>query len=165
MPPKLYICGQAPSRQGDGRPFTGPSGDRLVKLFGLRDYEHLASQFTLINLLDQPASNVCAKPSGKKHAGDAFDRDEAVIKAFGLMLEWWDRGSQVVVLACGSSVTEALLGVKVKRFKGRRVRNVEIWHFPHPSGASHFWNSPDNVERSREFLKRLLDRYEIAITE
>lgn len=174
MEHRLYVCGQAPSRQGDGRALTGPSGQRLVKLFGFRDYEHMASEVTLMNVLDRPASNLCNLPptrhNKRRHAGDEFDRDEAAIKGFGLLLELMAEPHHPVVLALGNEVCLALAGQKIKRFKGKTLRGrdghtVDVWHFPHPSGASHYWNDPDNVARAQRFLKRLLKRYGIALIE
>jgi uracil-DNA glycosylase len=172
MEHQLYICGQAPSRQGDGRPFTGPSGQRLVKLFGFRDYEHMASEVTLMNVLDRPETNLCnlpAKRGGNKRrrAGDEFDRDEAAIKGFGIMLELMQTGHKPVVLALGNEVCLALTGVKISRYKGRKIpgrdgHEVDVWHFPHPSGASHYWNDPKNTAKASEFLIKLLKRYGIA---
>ena len=69
---KLVICGQAPSRLGDGRAFTGPSGKRLAALFGLRDYEELSSRYDLANIFDVPAERrpLPAKRSTRNAPGD-----------------------------------------------------------------------------------------------
>lgn len=169
MEHRLYICGQAPSRSGDGRPLTGPSGKRLVSLFGFGDYEDMAGKVTLMNVLDRPVSNLTnlpAKRGGnkKRHAGDQFDLDEAAIKGFGIMLELMSTGHHPVILALGNDVCRALTGERIRRYKGKKVHGrdgheVDVWHFPHPSGASHYWNDADNVDHAKRFFTALLKRY------
>jgi len=131
----------------------------------------MASEVTLMNVLDRPQSNICQMPArrGNKkwHAGDEFDRDEAAVKGFGLMLELMSASHHPVVLALGVDVCVALTGRKIKRYKGKALRGpdghtVDVWHFPHPSGASHYWNDPSNVARAEKFLRALLKRYSIA---
>jgi uracil-DNA glycosylase len=162
---KLVICGQAPSRIGDGRPFSGPSGKRLAALFGLEDYEELASRVTLTNIFDV----IACRPKNARHAGDEFDKTTA--RAIGMMrVHLWARDPEhVVVLGCGANVMEALVGKAPGMYKGKALkvepaRGLDIWHFPHPSGASHYWNDPANVDRASRFLRRFLKHYEISIT-
>lgn len=163
---KLVICGQAPSRVGDGRAFSGPSGRRLASLIDLGDYEELASKVTLTNIFDV----IACKPRNAKHAGDEFD--ETTARAIGMMrVKLWSRDSEhVVVLACGTKVMRALCGQAPGMYRGKAlvlepVRGVDIWQFPHPSGASHYWNDPLNFTHAARFLNRLLKHYEISITE
>jgi len=161
---QLIIVGQAPSRIGDGRPFTGPSGNRLVKLFGLEDYEALASYARLVNIFGDPANRsqaiLCGRP--RAHAGDDWDRDLAAVEGFGLLLRWMKEPGDKLVLGCGKNVIQALTDRPPAMFKGRRMApGLDVWHFPHPSGASHFWNDPENVERAGVFLRKLRERYGI----
>lgn len=154
---KLVICGQAPSRVGDGRAFSGPSGRRLAALFNLRDYEHLASQVTLINIFDDPAER-------QGNRGDAFDVDRARERGLELMRNWAQEGN-VTVVACGHQVYRALTGTrKMEFFHGRDFIGVEVWCFPHPSGASSYWNSRARVLLAANFLRRLLKRAGIILT-
>ena len=162
---KLYICGQAPSRVGDGRPFTGPSGRRLAALLMLRDYDHLASQATLVNIFNRPAARSPLPAGRRKHnaPGDEFDEVHARENGRKMVFEWAHEDEDVVVVACGLKVFQALTGERGDFFKGRRVDGVEIWCFPHPSGASMFWNSRQNVLRAANFLNRLLKRSGIVM--
>ncbi len=154
---RLIFCGQAPSRIGDGRPFSGPSGRRLAALLRLRDYEQLASMATLVNIFDYPADRQEAR-------GDGFDEVEALERASVLVGKWVMADEPTVVIACGHAVYRALTGRKVEFFKGHQLSDkVEVWCFPHPSGASAFWNRRDNVMQSSNFLRRLLHRSGISI--
>lgn len=170
---KLVICGQAPSRVGDGRAFSGPSGRRLASLMLLPDYEALARQVILTNIFDAPAARraIRCRPSSKRNApGDEFNMDEAYVSGMTKMLEWAADPELVVVLACGKNVTKALGFPDLEFYKGRAlkagpVQGVDVWAFPHPSGASQYWNDQANHVRASIFLKRLLKRYEIRLIE
>lgn len=174
---RLIICGQAPSRQGDGRPFSGPSGRRLATLMGLKDYEELASRVKLTNIFDHTAepSRASHDPNPWRldlrthHAGDKFDEERARTLGLAMVFGWKAIAASdppVVVLGCGGKVFRALTGQKKPMFKGTKVApGVHVWHFPHPSGASHFWNDPASFDRASGFLKRLQDRYGMPIAE
>jgi len=157
----FHIVGQAPSRQGDGRPFTGPSGRRLCDLFGVQHWEALNRLADLQNLVDVPAV--------KFQRGDSFDREAAMIRATALVKLWAATSEFSVVLACGHSVFQALTRHQSPFFKGKALSfpqlesRVEIWNFPHPSGASAFWNDPRNVQEARDFIGKLRDRYGMLI--
>lgn len=153
---RLVFCGQAPSRLGDGRPFSGPSGTRLAKLLNLGDYERLAEQVTLVNLIDEPQDKA-------ERRGDVFDLVQAKVKARELMAGWSDDPEPVVVLACGHSVFRCLTGRKTELFRGRATIGVGVWCFPHPSGASSYWNSRGNVDKAAIFLNRLVKQKGIVI--
>lgn len=153
---KLVIVGQAPSRLGDGRPFSGPSGKRLQQLTGLKSYEQLADAFTLENIFPFSADKLT---SGR---GDEYD--VAVARRIGdaKMLVWSLSQKPQYVLACGHQVYKSLTGSPQILF-GRRVFNYPAWggrvvifNFPHPSGASGFWNEPDNTRKAKHFLAKLL---------
>jgi hypothetical protein len=117
----------------------------------LRDYEHLASQVTLTNIFDVSADR-------RDDRGDEFDDHQARMTGMLKMAEWALEEDEVVVVACGHQVYRALTGLKAEFFKGRKVAGVEVWCFPHPSGASAFWNRQANVLRASNFLRRLLNR-------
>ena len=156
----LAIVGQAPSRQGDGRAFSGPSGDRLVKLLGVESYLDLYRIAHLENLLTEVQRKL---PDGR---GDHFDLIEARANAkmsLQVML-FLNRNTQVI--ACGHKVYKAYTGRKGEYFKGVRVKTsvynpvhtVDIWCFPHPSGASPFWNERENVIQAAKFIRRVRER-------
>lgn len=167
---KFYVCGQAPSRAGDGRAFSGPSGRRLASLFGLGDYEELASRVYLTNIFPVPAARkpLPARRRTKRHAGDEFDEITARRMGMRKMHAWARDPELVVVLGCGQKVTKALVGQEMPFYAGKALhtepaRGVDVWSFPHPSGASHYWNDPANVAHAAHFLGRLLERYGIAL--
>lgn len=169
---KLVICGQAPSRVGDGRAFSGPSGRRLASLMLLPDYEALARQVTLTNIFEVPAkAKIIACRRGKRNApGDQFDMDSAYVIGMAKMLEWAADPELVAVVACGKKVTAAL-GVpdldwyKGKALKAGPVQGVDVWAFPHPSGASTYWNDSANHDLASKFLRNLLKHYGLRLTE
>lgn len=159
---KLVIVGQAPAKSGDGRPFSGPSGRRLYQLFNLEHYDALASRATLVSLLDRPVD------VGSPSRGAAFDHQAANRRARQLMVEWAKDPELVVVLACGKEVFTSLTGTQRPFFRGKKgklgpVQFVDLWCFPHPSGASSFWRDPQNIRQAQNFLKRLLYLYGIDI--
>lgn len=135
----FYVVGEALSRQGDGRPLTGPSGDRLASLCGVstRDLRQL---FVLRNLC----------------SGYEWSRLQADGEARRLV-----SGAQV-------DDTFLLLGRQVERvFVGRRFQFFRLWQIdatpagfytcPHPSGLSHWWNYPANVREAREFWRGMAE--------
>jgi uracil-DNA glycosylase len=170
----LVVCGQAPSRIGDGRAFTGPSGKRLAALFGLKSYEELASQVTLTNIFECPASPrrlpARRRPvSGYQASGDEFDSGAAAERGLQLLQVWSLIEDRVVVVACGHAVNQALTGRKGVFYKGRIVQTeyaaIEVWCFPHPSGASSYWNYRSNKLQAANFLRKLLKREGMLIAQ
>jgi uracil-DNA glycosylase len=156
---KIHIVGQAPARSGDGRPFTGQSGTRLCELLGLINYDALSKRFILENLVNRPM---------QKHLNGRGDQFDAMIaqKRATLMLRTWLKSDELTpVIACGHLVFKTLTNRPKPFFKGTTIRvpgresAIEVWNFPHPSGASAFWNDPKNVREARAFLNRLVKRY------
>jgi uracil-DNA glycosylase len=152
----LYIVGQAPSRLGDGRPFTGPSGRRLIELGGFNSYEYMAARVRLFNLLEHKAERL---PDGR---GDRFDYESAKKEARRLARSWLLFRPETHVLACGSKVFNCFTGRRGEMYKGLALKDhdstsvLNIWLFPHPSGASTYWNDPENVALARRFLRKRL---------
>lgn len=152
---RVIILGQAPSRVGDGRPFSGPSGERLCNLTGLEDYDALARAFKLTNLLREPVKKV----PGKK--GDLFDRKMAAARGAELYELLPD---DFKIVCCGREVWKAMaLDPTVPYFQWTNVKaNPGAWGnlvlFPHPSGISHYWNDPERVRRAAAFLAPLAHR-------
>lgn len=156
----LAIIGQAPSRQGPGRAFSGPSGNRLCRLLGVEDYLDLYRVAHLENLLTKPMEK---HPNGR---GDIFLMDEAQVQAkisMDVML-FLNRNTQVI--ACGHKVYRAFTRRKGQYFKGARIvtktynppHTLDVWCFPHPSGASPYWNERENFDRAAEFIRSVRDR-------
>lgn len=154
----IKIVGQAPARSGDGRPFTGPSGQRLTRLMGLTNYDALATRFDLVNLLRAPVGKAA---SGR---GDTFDRAAAERQAQYLMRQWAVQPDLIVAIACGHEVFRCLTHTQVPFFEGKALKLgpaqfVDVWCFPHPSGSSAFWNDNSNQRLAAEFLNRLVKHY------
>lgn len=157
---RVVILGQAPARTGNGLPFTGSSGSRLCRLLDLSNYEALDRRFDLMNLLPAP---VARRASGR---GDSFDRVKAEQQAKTLVRQWAADEELHVVIACGHEVFRSLTDKPGTFFKGKvigtsKARRVDIWCFPHPSGASSFWNDQRNTLQAKVFLHGLLKRYGI----
>ncbi len=155
---KPIIVGQAPSRKGDGAPFSGPSGARLCRLVGVKDPEELKDYFKLINLIKHQLD---PHPRGR---GDKFDLNEAKKRATRILSE---AEPEQVFIACGRQVWKCLTGTPDGEFYTRRVVtvthnkkpsvDVNVYLFPHPSGASSIWNYPAEVRRAQTFLRLMAE--------
>lgn len=154
---KTLVIGQAPAKDTVGKPaFSGKSGPKFAELLGV-EHARLWDAFDVVNLLDYYPG----VPSDKTKRGDAFPMKEAKQRAEGM---------------------RTLLGGRRVVFVGRNVarafeaHNLEFFDWfvdvaqpcfaddrgffkycvvPHPSGISHFWNDPSNVERARLFMRSI----------
>ena len=154
---ELYIVGQAPARTGDGRPFTGNSGKRLLSLFGWPSYDYMAVRVNLRNLLQEKAESL---PSGR---GDRFDMTAGRQEAARLLGHWFIFYPETHVVACGTKVYRCFTEIGWHEpFRGvsmhhrRYDTTVKVWYLPHPSGANDFWNNPRNVAAAKRFLRERL---------
>lgn len=154
---ELYIVGQAPARTGDGRPFTGNSGKRLLSLFGWPSYEYMATRVHLLNLLDTQQAAVMY---GK---GDHFDYESAKQEAKRLLGHWFIFYPETHVICCGIKVYKCFTGQHPQQpLKGLALNHrrydtvVKCWYLPHPSGLNAFWNYSRNVEDAKRFLRERL---------
>lgn len=156
---KPIIVGQAPSRRGDGTPFSGPSGARLLRLLNLNNVEQLKKIFKLTNLIKHQLD---PHPRGR---GDRFDHNDAAERAKRMMND--ARDGQIFI-ACGRQVWKCMTGspdgpfysfriVEAQRSKEAEPHHVKVYLFPHPSGASSIWNYPVEVRRAQKFLRALAD--------
>lgn len=169
------IVGQAPSRLGDGRPFTGPSGDRLVKWAGVRDRDELLKYFRLDNLMSEPLPHHPhnRKPNGslktvnfsmkvgRLHA-EIFVGKQRDYLYSQLGVEGAEAFAKV-----RNHVDVVLLGRKVwdcfdlsgdTPMFGRVVRSrsgLRFHRFPHPSGLNHQMNDWEFVRETSERLRRI----------
>ena len=140
---KPIIVGQAPSRLGDGTPFTGPSGDRICQLLGVRNIEQVKRWFDLANVIDEPLTG-----------------EDRVVKrrmASGARSILYHQPHQSSIIACGKLVWSAMGGAPGTNWYNFNImtngnKSMLLWLFPHPSGLSHYWNVPSNREIARCFL-------------
>lgn len=143
MRSRPLIVGEAPSRATDGGPpLSGRSGARLAAMLGLRP-EDLAARFELANLLER-------WPGPARGGGSAFHAAEAASAAASLDLE----GRRVVLL--GARVARAFGVRRPEPLSVVDVRGSEALLLPHPSGASRWWNSPENREAAARALREFL---------
>lgn len=151
------IVGQAPSRSGDGTPFSGPSGKRLCQLAGVETLDELQQHFRLDNLITE---QMAKHHSGK---GDIWDARVAAIRAKEILR---DARPDDVLILCGKNVWKAFGGwwaaayFNSSTFYNGAGLPLKGYLFPHPSGVSHYWNNELNVARAGRFLKRWVTRDE-----
>lgn len=151
---KPVLLGQAPARAGDGRPFSGPSGQKLCAVLGIDYYAGLANAFDLRNLI----SEVQMRKANSK--GDLFPKDVAA-ENWKRMRETLEPGR--IILAAGRSVSTVLsLPPRCPLFEPYPIEVPEgvvtVYSIPHPSGISHWWNSPRNVRMAKDFLIDVITR-------
>jgi uracil-DNA glycosylase len=143
----VLFVGQAPGpRSGAStRPFEGSySGRRLASLLELSNEDMLA-RHDFVNLLDEfPGKNDSNHPRG-----DAFPLRKAREAARRIAPTF--AGRAVVLL--GRNVVDAF-ELEIDWFEWRPELESLVAACPHPSGVSHWWNSPLNVERARSFFRR-----------
>lgn len=152
------IIGQASSRFDDGRVFPGPSGRRLVELLGFDDYVDLWSKAHLQNLFE------IEERLPRDDAGHRMDMAEARKRAQAILDAMLFINPQTQVIACGRNVFSALTGRRrIDFYKGLRIKSdyghhVDVWCFPHPSGANDYWSDPTNVEFASKFIRKIYKR-------
>jgi uracil-DNA glycosylase len=160
---------------GDGRPFTGPSGDRLLKWAGVESRDELLRYFRLANLFPTPLPQLEneRRPSGtlktknfpkrvaRMHAElfasrqDDYLRNQLSPSAY---TDFHTLHNRVEVIVLGRKVWDAFdLPGTVPMF-GRVVRarqGLKFYRFPHPSGLNHQMNDPEFVRETSERLRRI----------
>jgi hypothetical protein len=169
------ILGQAPSRLGDGRPFTGPSGDRLVQWAGVGSRDELLRYFRLDNLLPEPLPHHPEKrkpngnlksvnfslKTGRMHA-DAFlaRQHDYLVNQLGVdgAEIFLQVRNHIDIVVLGRKVWDSLeLHGDVPTF-GRVVRarlGLRFHRFPHPSGLNHQMNDPEFLRETSQRLRRI----------
>lgn len=143
------IIGQAPARGNDGKPpFAGQSGARLARLAGVGESgDDLPAHFDLLNL------NTNYQGKTKLGKGDAFDMEEAKIKAKKIKWRLENEIDEAFVFLMGRKVEKAF------GWKDLNYLDTNIWlgHyiilFPHPSGINTWWNTDENVAAARAMLR------------
>lgn len=151
--PKPLIIGQAPARGNDGLPpFSGQSGARLARLAGVGDTgDVLPDHFQMMNLVD----HYPGKTRGGR--GDLFPTDLAQAKANRLLAKLYSgKVRPRTILMMGAKVTD-IMGFPDLPNLGGRYEGGHHWiRFPHPSGASPYWNDPTCAKIAGWILKGAL---------
>lgn len=167
---KPILLGQAPSRKGDGRAFTGPSGKTLTKWLGVDDRDGLSNYFDLDNLVHHPLApntdphrhNSELTPSMAREGAQQFlVRTKArLLKELGQhqFNDWIDSGRPVVVVALGTKVWRGFnFSNQLPWFHWEMVPGGEflVVKFPHPSGLNHELNDPEFAREVATRLRRI----------
>lgn len=169
------ILGQAPSRLGDGRSFTGPSGEVLISWFGVSSREELLEYFQLENLLATPLTKHAPRAAGEhnnKHK-DTFTKEmgrtaansfivkieESVINHHGVTGAdvWWEHNF-VTVVTLGLKVWESFgLSGASQMFSTKWSTNYhfQFCRFPHPSGLNHQRNDRALMAQTSAILRTI----------
>eukprot|EP00933_Yihiella_yeosuensis_P055788 TRINITY_DN54709_c0_g1_i1.p1 TRINITY_DN54709_c0_g1~~TRINITY_DN54709_c0_g1_i1.p1 ORF type:complete len:268 (-),score=47.40 TRINITY_DN54709_c0_g1_i1:37-747(-) len=157
------VLGQAPpgprsSLPRGWKPLAGPAEQRLAKLAGMKDPSEFWQEFDRANLLGwypglkRRASKHEVSKGYKKHASDGDVFPIADAKAAASTLDLSQYGS---VILLGNNVARAF-GVKADLLEAEMRGTTRLLTFPHPSGVSHFWNTPSNVSRAAKVMKSTL---------
>lgn len=142
--PRILIVGEALAKSGNGLPFSGRSGERLQRLFGVEGYQGLLSVARLTNLC----------------SGYTFDQDKAA-KFADLLLDQEHRlaaslSALLQLVMCGRKVAKAMDADHLDWFQTARYGEWVVLHlFPHPSGLSRFWNDSRDAQRAQDYLRAL----------
>ena len=160
---------------GDGRPFTGPSGDRLIRWAGVEDRDELLRYFRLANLFNTPLPTYKndRRPSGSlktqgfgrkagRVAGEAFIvLQDDYLKAQLTPQAYTDfhtLKNRIDVLVLGKKVWDALDLYGATPLFGRVIKigaPLRFHRFPHPSGLNHQMNDPEVIREASERLRRI----------
>lgn len=135
--------GQAPSLKGDGRPFTGPSGQTLSELIGMP----VRSVFDCRNLSDYWRSD--AKPEWHpKEAEWAAARVPEVLDINQRFILVGRKVAQAFRLGDKNPYLDWIGDYKLSY----QLPYGPVAIFPHPSGLNRWWNSSENREQAKWFL-------------
>jgi hypothetical protein len=142
-----WLIGEAPGRGREDRlPFAGPCETRWAHVIG-HDWR---SRFHVVNLLDYwPGSG------GEK--GATLPALEASIAASAILRTIANSRPVSALFLCGLRVAAAFRVPRGEFFERAYARSIDGFELPtfvvpHPSGVSHWWNDPANVERARAFF-------------
>lgn len=153
---KPLIIGEAPSKSGDGRPFSGRSGDRLKQLMGVGSYDELTGYFELRNLCRQEFSQSAAKYTARLTLIDIRKR---LIRSRNRPKRLYDPSphDSCHILMCGRKVQTAfgVQGELFTEYVPPGFVDIHLWVFPHPSGLNRYWNDHHRVEVAKQFIRRI----------
>ena len=153
---RLMVIGQAPpgERSSQGRPFSGPAGQRLFKWLaeaGWEEQDFRARCYitAITKCYPGKAAKGDRRPTSveQKHCRPFLDRELALVHP------------QVIVLVGGLAIQTFLGENKLENVVGKVMVGDDIHYvpLPHPSGASLWLNTLQNQARVRCAL-RALDR-------
>jgi len=170
MQVKPVLLGQAPSLKGDGRAFSGPSGNTVMRWLGVNTRDELERLFYLENLLLKPLplnpdpkcrSSQLTRPLAREGVANLKGRMRVRLR---LKLtpqgynDWIDSGNPVVVVALGTKVWRGFdLPHKSPWFDLQLVDGGEfaVVKFPHPSGLNHELNDQRFAREVATRLRRI----------
>ena len=153
---QAIILGEARAL-GSREPLDGRVGRRLERLAGLGEGE-LSYVFALGNLLPGHPGRKPRRPGPHNSPGDRFDLAQARDNWYTLMAEVLVNREFDVVLLLGRNVARAARADYLGFLEWDWWGFFHVAVFPHPSGTSHYWNDPANVERASEFLRGVVAR-------
>jgi hypothetical protein len=146
----VRVYGQAPGPGQQGRPgvpFSGSS--RLADLAGVTPEELAARGWLFRNLIDY-------WPGPSDGGGDLFPLVEARAVAASAR-HTWEPGDRILLM--GRQVANAF-GLSHDYFEWFWVSGgVKVAVFPHPSGRNRFWNTREQTEQARTFLREFVEAH------
>lgn len=163
------LLGQAPSAQGDGRPFTGPSGKTVCKWLGVDDRDELQKYFYLENLLDKPLphnpdakrkSSQLTPAQARQGCGSFLTRTRFRLrKEMGPQgySDFIDSGQEIKVVCLGTKVWRGFnLPAHADWFdEVYEVDEFLMVKFPHPSSLNLALNDPAFARETATRLRRI----------
>lgn len=159
MTSRVLLIGEAPGKSGrPGDPaLEGRAGRRIARLCGI-EYEEYLRRFDRRNLLPEwpgkAPGNGSAWPREEARAIARTNRFSRSLDADAEERVGFRHYRDVVLL--GRRVADAFgLRSTYPWFHPTLVMRPRFWVAPHPSGASRWWNDPENVKRAEAFWKRI----------
>lgn len=149
---RVMIVGESPSKLGNGKPFTGPSGVRLATLLGIK-HDRLPEVAKLVNLFptslpEEEGSISWSKLDAQSRARDIWRTNQQRVLH--------DQTGYETLVLCGARVWEAFQLPEVEWLSSFNINGIEMWKFPHPSSLSRWWNEVERIEAAGNLLKRLV---------
>jgi uracil-DNA glycosylase len=143
---RLCIVGEAPGRRTGPVPFAGRTGGVLAGLLGVPRDGWEAAGIGAVNLF--------RRWPGALGRGSAFPGPRSARARASLVLA--SIPNDVPAVLCGLRVARAVGLRRARWFEWVDLDDLQVAVVPHPSGVSHWWNSPANRRAAREFFSGLL---------
>ena len=132
--------GDVPTPEGEG--LTSSSGRNLCSIAGW-DWDRFLKRADRRNLFNHPV--------------DGWDARAARTSADRLLLELFEGANGRPVLLLGARVAAACSAAHWENYEWQPLGDLwRVARVPHPSGRNRLWNSLEERERAREFLKDLV---------
>lgn len=122
---------------------TGSVGTKLASMLGMERLEFCVTF---------RRENLNHRFYGKQGKGDAFNNDEARLRA--RLLD--DHSSAKKFVLLGREVA-ASFGITHGFLSHLRIGGKEYLLLPHPSGINSWWNNPENKQRAIEALRKFVN--------